>query len=340
MTGTLFAKRYFIRGFLGKGGSGEVFLADDQNTGRAVALKVFPAGSLTIHAYHEARILTLIANDNVMRVTNADTFVDVPYIATEVAAAGTTEDRATAPPGLGLPAPTVVRWLRHCLVGLDACHAMNLVHRDIKSSNLFLNSDTWALLGDFGIAHLVDAAGHVPPGGTPVTTPPEMLTLRYLTKVSDIYAIGVTAYRLLAGAWPFTGVSIPDVYNAIATRAYVPLRDAAPHVSRRLAQRIERAMAEDPAARQQTAMELHDDLGASGLVHRVWQRQRPHAGHEACWLEVEGNSARHEVCLFRSGTTFDIDAHFVGGRRVLAHCHTGLRPIEVPRRLRQTFDNL
>jgi serine/threonine-protein kinase len=284
--------------------------------------------------------LTLIANDNVMRVFNADTFIDVPYIATEIAAAGTIEDRAAAPPGLGLPATLVVRWLRHCLVGLDACHAMNLVHRDIKSSNLFLNSDTWALLGDFGIAHLVDAAGRVPRGGTPVTTPPEMLSLGYLTKVSDIYAVGVTAYRLLAGAWPFLGATIPDVYAAITSRVYVPLRDAAPHVSRRLAERVERAMAADPAVRQQTAMELHDDLGAGGLVRRVWQRQIPHSGHEACWLEVEGGSARHEVCLFRSGTKFDVDAHFVGGRRVLAQCHSGLRPAEVPRRLRQTFDHL
>lgn len=339
MIGTLFAKRYSIRGFLGKGGNGEVWLADDQNTGRRVALKLFPAGSMTIHAYHEARVLTSIANDNVLRVFNADTFIDVPYIATEVAAAGTTEDRAAAAPGLGLPAPLVVRWLRHCLVGLDACHAMNLVHRDVKSSNLFLNADDWALLGDFGIAHPVDAQGRVPAGGTPVTTPPEMLSSGFLTKVSDVYAVGVTGYRLLTGSWPFDGATIPDVHRAIADRAYRPLRDAAPHISRRLAERIERAMAADPAARHQTAMALHSDLGSPGLVGRVWQRQTPHAGHVACWLELSPPGAGHEVCLSDHGS-LSVDTHFVSGRRISAHCRTGVRPAELSRRLRQVFDHL
>jgi serine/threonine protein kinase len=338
--GTLFAKRYFIRGFLGKGSNGEVWLADDQNTAQLVALTIFPAGSLTIHTYDEARILTLIANDNVLRVFNADTFVDVPYIATAVAGAGTTEDRAAAAPGLGLPAPVVVRWMRHCLVGLDACHALNLVHRDIKTSNLFLDSDDWALLGDFGIAHRVDAAGHVPPGGTPVTMPPEIFTLGYLTKVSDVYAVGVTGYRLLTGTWPFNKPTPAEMRQAIVNREYTSLRDAAPHASRRLAERIERAMAADPADRHQTAMALHHDLGAANLVRRTWQRQAPHTGHEKCWAELDPSGAPHEVCVIDRGPTFEIDSHFASGRRITAHSSTSVRPAELPRRLRQVFDHL
>lgn len=340
MIGTVFAKRYEIRGFLGKGGMGEVWYAHDHNQGRDVALKLFPAGSVTIHAYHEATILTLIASDNVLRVFNADTFIDVPYIATEIAA-GTTEDRVSAAPGLGLPAPIVVKWIRHCLVGLDACHGMNLVHRDIKTSNLFLTNDDWALLGDFGIAHPIDASGRVPVQGTPVTMAPEMLTVGHGTKLSDIYAVGVTAYRLLVGRWPFEAPTIPDLQKAIVTRSYVPLRDAAPHVSRRLAERLERAMAADPADRHPAAMSLHHDLGQADLVRLVWQRVAPHAGHAACWQEFRSNGPARQVCAIQRGTRMDLETRFTAsGRKTTAHCYPGVRGAEVSTKLRRIFDHL
>jgi serine/threonine protein kinase len=341
--GTVFAKRYLITGFLGKGGMGEVWRAHDINQGREVALKLFPAGSLTIHAYHEARVLTLIASGNVMRVYNADTFIDVPYIATAIAEAGTTEDRAAAPPGLGLSAHLVVRWIRHCLVGLDACHAIGLVHRDIKTSNLFLNSDDWALLGDFGIAHPVDAAGRVPPGGTPITKPPEMITNGYGLLRSDLYAVGVSAYRLLAGMWPFQGADIPAIERAIVSRSYISLRDIAPHVSRRLASRIEQAMAADPADRFESALAFHAELGRPGLVGRNWLRQPPHTGHIACWREEPPTMGPgHEVCAIdRGGGRVDIEARFAAsGRRLPAHCYAGIKESELPVKLRAVFDHL
>lgn len=334
--------RYEIRAFLGKGGTGEVWLARDKNQGRDVALKLFPAGSLTIHAYHEATVLTLIASDNVMQVYNADTYIDVPYLATAIAGAGTTEDRASAAPGLGLPAPLVIRWIRHCLIGLDACHAMNLVHRDIKTSNVFLNGDEWALLGDFGIAYPMDTSGRVPAGGTPVTMSPEMLTVGYGGLASDIYSVGVSAYRLLVGRWPFEGATQADLEKAIVNREYISLRDAAPHVSRRLAERIEKAMAADPADRYPSAMALHDELARHGLVRRVWHRQSAHPGHLACWLETPTSGIPHQVCAIDRGLGLaDVETRFVpSGHKVGSHCHYGIKPRDLSVRLRQVFDHL
>lgn len=69
-----------------------------------------------------------------------------------------------------------------------------------------------------------------------------------------------------------------DVEAAAVNRAYVPLRDAAPHVSRRLAERLERAMAADPVDRYNSAMALLEALGQPGLTGRTWKRQAPHAG--------------------------------------------------------------
>jgi serine/threonine-protein kinase len=314
-------------------------LALDQNQGREVALKLFPAGSVTIHAYHEARVLTLITSDHVLSVHNADTYVDVPYLATAIARAGTTEHRVEAAPGLGQPPSKVVRWLRHALVGLEACHGMNLVHRDIKPSNIFLEREDWALLGDLGVAYPMDIAGRVPLGGTLATRAPEMIVTGFGDRTVDIYAVGVSGYRLLTGRWPFAGSTAPDVERSTVDRNLVPLREVAPHVSRRLAARIDAAMAADPRDRFISAMAMHNELGRPGLIRRDWARQSPHPGHVACWRELDPPS--REVCVASNGKRFDVETRYgTSGRRIVSYCSTGIRTADLGRRLRYLFDHV
>jgi eukaryotic-like serine/threonine-protein kinase len=341
---TLFAKRYALRTLLGTGSFGQVWLAHDPHLGIDVALKLFSRGAPTILAYHEARLLTLIASDNILRVHNADTYVDVPYIATAVAAAGTAEDRLSGTGGLGLRPDTVVKWMRHLLVGLDACHARRLVHRDIKPSNLFLHSDDWALLGDLGIARQLDVNGFVPYAGTPATIAPEMYVTGQATELCDIYSAGVTAYRLLTGRWPFDGATPGDLRAAVIGGGYVRIRDIAPHVSRRLAERIERAMSLDPAQRFLSARDMGVALADPSLVPRAWTRVNPHAGHVACWTEEKIRSgALHTVCAIdRGGRTYEIETRFAtpGGRRIAARCHANVVEARLLTRLRSVFDGL
>jgi serine/threonine protein kinase len=167
------------------------------------------------------------------------------------------------------------------------------------------------------------------------------LTLGYGGTASDVYSVGVSAYRLLVGGWPFNGATEADLGRAIVDRDYVRLRDAAPHVSRRLAERIEKAMAADPADRHISAMAMHDELGKPGLVQRVWQRQSAHSGHLACWLETR-SGASHQVCAVDRGDgRADIETRFEGsGRRIVDHCHSGITPRDLSVRLRQVFDHL
>lgn len=341
----LFADRYERRAPLGQGGFGVVFRAFDHNQRMEVALKLYKVGTPVIHRYHEARVLTALEGPHVLRVYNADVDAsDIPYIATRIATAGSTEDALVTYAPFGVRPDVAVAWIRHMLVGLESCHAIGLVHRDVKTQNVFLDGPDWAMLGDFGLAHPADVNGRVPPGGTPVTMSPEMIQSGYGTYVSDIYSTGVTLYRLLTGTWPFDGATPADVFAAIVQGTFVPLRERAPHVSRRLAGRVERAMASAEADRYQTPREFHDALGHPDLVRRSWQRVGAHPNHVYCWLEQSlGPATTHQVCVWDAGgDRFEVETRraTAAGSRVTAYCGASRNQQALWVRLRQTFDHL
>jgi hypothetical protein len=148
-------------------------------------------------------------------------------------------------------------------------------------------------------------------------------------------------YRLLTGAWPFNAATEAELYTAITGRTYEPLREAAPHVSRRLAERIERAMAYDETDRYQTWRDLHDAPGHPRLVPRSWEPVAPHPNHLYCWIEIESGTT-HQVCAWDAGGRYEIETRRMtgAGSRVTAFCGTaqGKRALGVF--LRRTFDGL
>src|SRR5262249_45608089 len=145
----LFADRYERVSPIGQGGFGVVWRAFDHNQNREVALKLYRPGVPVIHKFHEARVLTALESDHILRVYNADTDAsDIPYIATRIAEAGSTEDLLVTASPYGVRPDLAVTWVRQMLVGLGACHAFGLVHRDIKPANIFLDRMDWGMLGD------------------------------------------------------------------------------------------------------------------------------------------------------------------------------------------------
>jgi serine/threonine protein kinase len=341
--GSLFADRYHITGALGNGSFGQVWRAVDTHQGMDVALKLLAPGSDVIHAYREASILTALEGDHVLRVYNADTYIDVPYLATRIAPRGSADDALAMQP-LGLRPDRVVTWVRHMLVGLGTCQARGLAHRDIKPGNLFLDREDWALLGDFGIAHPVDAAGRVPVGGSPVTMAPEMYATGWGTFVSDIYSVGATAYRLLTGAWPFDAPTTALLAPLVVAGGFVRVRDRAPHLTRRLADRVERALALGPADRFADWRAMHLELGRPRLVARVWEPHGPHPGHARCWRSIEpAGSPAYEVCTIPgAGSSQDIEVRRVGARSILVRgqCERAVPRGKALPVLRAIFDTL
>jgi eukaryotic-like serine/threonine-protein kinase len=292
---TYFGRRYQLRGVIGQGGYGVVYEAHDDYLGREVALKLFRDSGAISQAVYEARMLTALEGPHVLRVLNADIYQDVPFTATQIAPLRSAEDQVR---GLGTSAHLAIRWTRHLLLGLDVCHNVKLVHRDVKPSNVFLQNEHLAQLGDFGVAHISDDQGVVPGHGDPHIRAPEMWTTNTGTTRSDIYSAGITLYYLLSGRYPATGTAT-EIGDALAAGSYDDVRDVAPHVSLALAQRVRRAMAIDPAERFATAQEMHISLGQLAALDRDWRRVPGHPGHTQCWEGVGvGGAASLRTCVF------------------------------------------
>lgn len=339
--GDLFAGRYRLKGQLGQGGSGDVWLARDENRDFDVALKLYRV-PVPLVAYNEARRLTELESHNILKVHDAWQVRDIPYLATEVAQFGTTADQLSPAP-FGLPAQRVLIWIRQMLVGLGVCHDRGLLHRDLKPSNLFLNSPDWALLGDFGLIHPLDGAGQAPAGGTPITAAPELFMTGTMTKRSDLYSVGVTAWCLLTGSWPFDDDDPADLQAQIVGGAIPRLRDSAPHLSGRLAQRIERAMARDPDRRYSDWRQLRIELSRSALAGRTWSRIAPHPDHMSCWIELDAtHGVPLAVCVEANGLGgYDVETRYQGtGRRLREQCPRAIPEAKLPAALKRVFDSV
>ena len=249
---------------LGAGGMGEVYEAEDTKLGRRVALKVLPAAwgaapELRARLEREAAVLGRISHPNVVRVLAVGT-VEARlgggcYIALEwLPHALDKLLRAQYPEPL---APARARGIaRDVAGGLEAVHREGLVHRDVKPSNVLLRADGQPVLSDFGLARVAagDGLERLTPShlvvGTADYLAPEVTTGLPADARSDVYALGVTLYELLAGYVPFAGADPLETLRAHQERDPPPLPEAVPRPLRAV---VGRALAKDPELRFQSA---------------------------------------------------------------------------------------
>lgn len=317
--GTLIDSRYEVRGYLGGGGFGEVYRVVDRHLDTTVALKLLRAFAGT-NVWAEAQALMQLRSPYILEVRNADIDAGLPYLVTALAANGSAE--APMNP-IGVPPDAAVRWVRHACRGAARTHAAGLLHRDIKPHNLFLTAANEAQLGDFGIAVFMDANGEASPHGTPATRAPEVSAGANTTISSDVYSLGATLYALLSGGYPDPAGGGP------------PLRDAAPHVSQALAQRVQRAISPTPAARYATAAEFDAALGDLPTGTRTWRRTDEHSGHACCFRGEAPGKAAATVCLVPAGARWEVlGSHQPTGRRISAACRPPAPQSAIARNLR------
>ena len=148
---------------------------------------------------------------------------------------GTVADRLRAAKDGGAPVPreTALRWLREAALALDAAHAADIVHRDVKPANLLLDAHDRLAVGDFGIARLADDTQMTQTGqvlGTAAYLSPEQAIGQPATAASDRYALAVVAYELLTGQRPFAGGPV-DRAGAPARRGRARARRPRPRPS-------------------------------------------------------------------------------------------------------------
>lgn len=261
----LWAGRYEILGELGAGANSSVHHVRDIKIGRELALKLLRVAAEGL-VVREAYALTALESPHILRVFNAGIDNDVPFLATDIAAMGSTEDHLVE--GVGVPPELAVRWVRQALIGLGLCHRKNILHRDLTPANIFLDSHDRALLGDFGAAENMESDGTAAAAGNQLCRAPEGYAGR-VTASSDLFSAGVTLWRLLTGRWPFEASTEHELL-ALMSQGGLRLRDEAPHVHRSIARVVETALDPDPARRPPTADAMADLLAGTTTHARNW----------------------------------------------------------------------
>jgi hypothetical protein len=273
---TLVLDRYRPLRPIGRGGSGSVWLARDEQTGLDIALKIVPReGKRAARAAREMEAASRLRHERCVRAYDFGSDEGHVYIAYEYVRGRTLRELIR----LGeLDDAAAVELAAQILEGLAHAHRRGIVHRDVKPSNVLVE-DGEALSArvlDFGLAQFdeadtLTAVGDVP--GTLAYISPERLDGTEATERSDVWAVGVILWEALAGSHPFWGVPLPDVASTISSGA-PPLSARRGDLPRRLLAAVDGALSVDPAKRPpaaRLAVELRDAL--TGAPER--QRARP-----------------------------------------------------------------
>ncbi len=214
---------YLIVRPLGKGGMGQVYEADEIESGRRVAIKILSRGlgddEERERFLSEGRVAASLSHPNSVYIFGTCEVQGLPVIAMELAPHGTLKDLLVD--GRPLAPAAAVDAILQVIAGLEGAAALGILHRDIKPSNCFVDRDGRILVGDFGlsIATLAREAG-TPAGmivGTPGFASPEQLRGEPLDVRSDIYSVGATIYYLLTGRPPFADEHVTVLVTRMAT---------------------------------------------------------------------------------------------------------------------------
>jgi serine/threonine protein kinase/WD40 repeat protein len=206
--------QYVLLEQLGEGGMAKVFNAFDARVERNVAIKVILPSKRTSKVFlqqfeREAKALANLAHTNIVKVLNYGIQDGQPYLVMEYVPGGTLKDAMHQK----IPWQTAAAILAPIARALDYVHQQQIVHRDVKPSNILLQEDFSPMLSDFGILKMlegkeekVDAA--IGAGvGTPEYMPPEQGLGREVDFRADIYSLGLVFYEMVTGQKPFTADS-------------------------------------------------------------------------------------------------------------------------------------
>ncbi len=278
LVGTTIDGRYRLIEHIASGGMGAVFRAEHVYMRKDVAVKVLrpdltTASDIVERFRREAEIAASLEHDNIVRVTDFGRSPDAYlFLVMELLQGESLFERARR---LGpLPIEEVVPVLVQVCAGLEAAHRRGVVHRDLKPENVFLHrlasGDTVAKILDFGIAKISDptSASATHPGmvvGTPEYLSPEQAVGATVDSRADIYAVGLIAWRALAGRHPFRTDDARSLLMMQATQQVPPITEPRPDLASRpaLVAALARACAKAPGERHRTAAELGRELAAS-----------------------------------------------------------------------------
>lgn len=260
--GTVFAQRYRVEGLLGRGGMGVVLRVRDLHLDEEVALKVVRPDLAANPAYldllkREIRLARKITHRYVLRTHDFGESDGIPFVTMEFLKGITLRNLLD---GRGrLPMQLALRIARQVAEGLEAAHAVGVVHRDIKPGNVLFDVRGDVRIMDFGLAAPTAATDAGEPGmllGSPRYMSPEQILGEAVDARSDLYALGVMLYELCSGLAPYDSPRINDLLRMHLEAPIPPLSEAVPD----LAALVRRLMQKRQDQRPQSAAEVVEIL--------------------------------------------------------------------------------
>ena len=263
--------RYEIKGLIGRGGMGDLYLARDTNpnTNRLVAIKLLNAsldsGDLRERFARESRAMASLNHPNIVNIYDSGEFEDSPFIVMEYVPGETLAEKIKR--RAQLSTAQKLRLMEELCAGLAHAHDAGIIHRDIKPANLIVHQYGRLKILDFGIARVAEGS-FTRAGlemtqvnvriGTPGFMSPEQIEGGPLDHRSDLFAVGAVCYELLSYHEAFSGANTRQVEHKVLQGQPAPL--AVEGLDPELVAIINRALEKDPARRYQNAATLEAAL--------------------------------------------------------------------------------
>jgi len=280
--------RYRAPELVARGGMGVIYRAEDGLLGRIVAVKVLADPYADDEGIRRRFTHEALAAARLSNAPHTITIFDVgehdgrPYIVMEYLVGGSLADRLTAQGAQ--PAGRALAWLEQAAAALDAAHAQDIVHRDVKPANLLLDDDGNVRVADFGVASAAGLDSFTAAGtvlGTAGYLAPEQARGERAGPESDRYALAVVAFELLSGSRPFERESTA-AEAAAHVNAPVPSAVALnPDLPREVEGVFARGLAKEPTGRYESCAELvaalrgaFDTAAGGTIVQRPQRRSR------------------------------------------------------------------
>jgi outer membrane biosynthesis protein TonB len=261
----LVAGRFRLIRRLGAGAMASVFLAEDVELGRRVAIKrLHPDSGAEVapRFRREMRVAASLSHPNVVKVFDAIEHEGAVLLVMEYVDGPSLAQRMGDGP---LPPDEALAILRPLAGAVDHLHAQGVIHRDVKPANVMLDNEDRVKLTDLGIASAAQATGITTTGtilGTPAYMAPEMFDGDRATDAADVYSVAAIAFEMLTGRRAREGGTPAVVAMRAATQPPPDVRDVWPEAAA-LAAAIAHGMARDPAERPPSATALVDEIAAA-----------------------------------------------------------------------------
>jgi serine/threonine protein kinase/DNA-binding winged helix-turn-helix (wHTH) protein len=267
--------RYEILSRLGLGGMGDIYLANDTQLERKVALKLlsekFTQNIEWLRRFiHEAKAASALNHPNIITIHEVGKVGDIHFIATEFVEGKTLREQMSGGPLNIVAAINISIQIASALI---AAHTAGIVHRDVKPENIMVRPDGYVKVLDFGLAKLTHpekkTSGNehsqinTDPGivmGTVNYMSPEQARGLAVDNRSDVFSLGVVVYEMITGRAPFAGATLSDVIVSILQSEPSPLSQTVRDSSPELERIVGKALRKDCEERYQTIKDFQLDL--------------------------------------------------------------------------------